>query len=448
MTCKQNLSSSFFSGQGLYMGSKQNRVGFILNQAVILSVFFCGACSSNAPVPLPQKKSVSPKEIFQKNSSSVPVIHSYVEDRHTGNGSSFVANYNSRNYLITNYHVITAGYFAVVHNGKIIKNYSVLRANDIEDIAVLTFPGIENISGILISEYEPSEGEGAFAMGYPVITTSEQASLTIAEGLVSNSRLIFNRGEIGTKRYIQLSVPVNPGNSGGPIFNDQGSLIGMTTLKWINLSSVSAAIPNADIIREIKAAVPDTESLKKEEAKTGIMKRISLIAVSLNELDVLEFGYHYSPSVKLGIHGEVKESAERIRAAVTAAGEKYPNDREQYNRFLSEALSPSDYLFFLMTMRYFQEHREANLDSVLGSPFLASQLYLAGRFYFLFTKMADAPAGDIVLKKYTVTKVKFNKGRTKALVEMDVETASKTFPAKLEFIREWGNWFLLPTYSL
>jgi hypothetical protein len=392
------------------------------------------------------QKNLKPQEIFNANAKLIPIIHSFYDRKYSGNGSSFIVTYLGKNYLISNYHVITAGQFGLEINNKYIEP-EVLRVNDFEDIAIVTFPGIDKFKGIEIQPYEPGEGEVSYAIGYPGIAGRlGKPNLTITEGLVSNSKLLIDRGENGVKRYIQLSIPVNPGNSGGPVFNESGKLIGMTTLKWLNLSSVSAAIPTADIIREINL-IPKTKTISDEEANISLKNRLDLMAISVNEMDILEFGFHYSPTVKLKIYPYAKSTAENVIKVFSDAKANFPNNDAGFDKYVSTKLSGIEQVFFFMMIRYMNTNKNESIDDIINSPFKITEIYLASRFYLTLMTLADLPYNEIDFTKYKLDSVKFNQDKTIANVSATIFLTKKSFPIKLDFVREWGIWFLVPGVS-
>jgi S1-C subfamily serine protease len=68
----------------------------------------------------------------------------------------------------------------------------------------------------LISDKEAELGEGVYTLGYP------RQDVVFGEGSIS-----AQSGYLQNPNAYQISVPVNPGNSGGPLFNAQGNLVGM-----------------------------------------------------------------------------------------------------------------------------------------------------------------------------------------------------------------------------
>ena len=78
------------------------------------------------------------------------------------------------------------------------------------------------------------EGQSVFAIGSPL-----GLERTVSEGIISNSRRDFE-GQL----YLQTTAPLNPGNSGGPLFNLRGQVIGVSNMKAGFLTEgLSFAIP-------------------------------------------------------------------------------------------------------------------------------------------------------------------------------------------------------------
>lgn len=79
-------------------------------------------------------------------------------------------------------------------------------------------------------------GMGVFVLGYPMVDTmGEEIKLTT--GVVSS-----RSGFQGNPSQYQISAPVQPGNSGGPLFNDNGELIGIVSAKHTGADNVSYGV--------------------------------------------------------------------------------------------------------------------------------------------------------------------------------------------------------------
>jgi len=76
-------------------------------------------------------------------------------------------------------------------------------------------------------------GEKVYAIG-----NSKGQGICILDGIVSDSERL-----IGSDNFIMFSAPIVQGNSGGPIFNANGDVIGIVTLKLKDASAMNYAIP-------------------------------------------------------------------------------------------------------------------------------------------------------------------------------------------------------------
>ena len=132
------------------------------------------------------------------------------------------------------------------------------------DLALIKIDFNAPTLGLRLSNRESAVGSRVYTIGHPGV---EDLSLdyTLTEGLVSSQvRKIEGRS------LLQISAAVNPGNSGGPVLDDRGCVIGMVSQKAV-LEGASFAVP-ADIVSrflaKLKAAVdhvePDPEPMKKK----------------------------------------------------------------------------------------------------------------------------------------------------------------------------------------
>lgn len=168
-------------------------------------------------------------------------------------------------YLITNYHVIE-GAKSVKIKG-IGNDFSTLYgvdviAYDIDlDLALLKTKNINlkfdsipyNISG-----ETNSQGTKSFTLGYP-LTSSMGEEIKVTEGIIS-----AKSGFKGSVSQYQFSAAVQPGNSGSPLFNDNGDVIGIINAKLKESEGVGYAIKSQYISTFLRIV----DSKKFEENKT------------------------------------------------------------------------------------------------------------------------------------------------------------------------------------
>lgn len=146
-----------------------------------------------------------------------------------GSGSGFFI--DKRGYIVTNYHVVKDGSsfeIVVTKKGKPISYMANIISMDKQnDLAVLkinssNFKELEHLHYNFDTRIQDS-GASVFALGYP-LTQIMGEEIKFTDGKIS-SRTGF-QGDITN---YQISVPIQPGNSGGPLFDTEGNLVGVTS---------------------------------------------------------------------------------------------------------------------------------------------------------------------------------------------------------------------------
>jgi S1-C subfamily serine protease len=174
----------------------------------------------------------------------------------TGIGSGFIA--REGDWVVTNYHVV-----AGMKEGRV--QFSDESTADIEgflaydksrDIAVIKIKIDEKRTPLSLLRTPPRKGETAIAIGAP-----QGLSFTATEGIISALRTGADLRQLGAERdgdWIQISVPISPGNSGGPVLNTDGSVIGMSTMGVVSGQNLNFAISSADILSTLERAATAT----------------------------------------------------------------------------------------------------------------------------------------------------------------------------------------------
>ncbi len=151
-----------------------------------------------------------------------------------GLGSGFVV--DASGLVVTNLHVIQgAGALAVKVDGEIYDRVEILEYDARRDIAVLRIRPFGRLATVPLGDSDAVEiGEEAVAVGNP-----KGMEHTVSSGLVS----AFRQDE--GYRLIQISVPISPGSSGGPLFDRRGRVIGITTaqLRGEGVQNLNFAVP-------------------------------------------------------------------------------------------------------------------------------------------------------------------------------------------------------------
>lgn len=209
-------------------------------------------------------------ESVEKVYDAVVVVTAYEGEQVISSGTGFVYKTdNSKAYILTNAHVITNADKITVR----LTNDSVIEAkleglHDYEDIAVLTINKKDSIHKAKIGKSDDLRvGDTAFTVGAPL---DSLYSWTVTRGIISGKdrMLEVSYNNSNTPDYvmkvIQTDAAINSGNSGGPLCNANGEVIGITSLKLIRsgVEGMGFAIP-------IEKAVNTAESiLKGETSKT------------------------------------------------------------------------------------------------------------------------------------------------------------------------------------
>ena len=174
-------------------------------------------------------------EIAAQLRESVVGINAYEtveeEQQLISRGTGFVI--HADGYILTNFHVIASGStYTVSFDGQEEEYAARFVGGDATmDLAVLKIERTGLKPAALGNSAETQVGELAVAMGNPA---GADANLTgsVTVGYVSyvNRQLSYNNS---TQSFLQIDTAVNPGNSGGPLLNAQGEVIGVVTLKSV-----------------------------------------------------------------------------------------------------------------------------------------------------------------------------------------------------------------------
>ncbi|MDE6582809.1 MAG: serine protease [Duncaniella sp.] len=193
------------------------------------------------------------------------VIENKSKEEWTGTGIAL-----NDGYVVTNYHVIESANSILINgiDGDI--NYaveaSVVGFDKNNDLALLRitdskFKGFGNIPySIIPSTIEV--GEDIYVLGYPMTSTMGD-EIKLTTGVIS-SRTGFQ----GDVSQYQISAPIQPGNSGGPLFDKNGNIVGVVSAKHKDAENVGYAIKTLYLINLVESCanssiIPNTNTISK-----------------------------------------------------------------------------------------------------------------------------------------------------------------------------------------
>ncbi|MFA5360596.1 MAG: trypsin-like peptidase domain-containing protein [Candidatus Paceibacterota bacterium] len=179
-----------------------------------------------------------------------------IEPREISAGSGFII--DSRGYIITNRHVVEdseASYTVLMNDGK--KYTAKIIARDpVEDFAILKIEksGLTPLS--LGDSTSLSLGQTVIAIGNALGEFQNTVSRGVISGLSRSVQVIDNYGEmVVLNDVIQTDAAINEGNSGGPLLNLKGEVIGVNVAKVSGAENIGFAIPINKVKNAAKQAI-------------------------------------------------------------------------------------------------------------------------------------------------------------------------------------------------
>jgi probable HAF family extracellular repeat protein len=179
-----------------------------------------------------------------------------------GGGSGFVV--DEMGVIVTNYHVVEGAAEATVvfpDKTRFVVN-GFLACAPGKDLALLKIsPAGRKLPTLRLAEVAPAKGEKVYAFGEPM-----GLSGSVSDGMVAAVRRSAElpgtqeRGYDAGLELIQMTAPISPGNSGGPLVNARGEVVGVNTIGSViiaqNVNFAVSAIHVRDLIQEGRLNIP------------------------------------------------------------------------------------------------------------------------------------------------------------------------------------------------
>ena len=245
-----------------------------------------------------------------------------------GIGSGFII--NEEGYILTNYHVIQgAQEISVTLSNDVTTTAQVVNYDENQDVAMIkiTDESVELPATVELGDSDALQpGEEVIAIGTPLST---ELSSTVTKGIISaTSRSVAVESGV-TMNLIQTDAAINAGNSGGPLVNTKGEVVGINSSKISGeaVEGIGFSIPINDIKDKI-------ESLSKPILNLGISVRT--IDESLSKQLNMEQGLYivevteFSSAEKAGLKaGDIIVKADGTRITTFDEFKEIKNAKEE-----------------------------------------------------------------------------------------------------------------------
>ena len=203
-------------------------------------------CLVFAANPTRLQAALTPEKLYQKVLPSVMTLEVESQSGEKFVGSAVLA--LADDVAVTAWHVVADArtVCAVYADGQRVKVVGCIHQDALRDLALLKLEKPRSHrQATLCGELQAVAGR------IYVVGTPKGYGFSISDGLISQIRNVD-----GFREY-QLSCPISPGNSGSPIFNQRGEVIGIASWTKSDAQNMSFAIPTQDFIR-LKVSQPPT----------------------------------------------------------------------------------------------------------------------------------------------------------------------------------------------
>jgi len=216
------------------------------NVAVLLPILLLSVVSAQSRPQQPRSQLTVAELVKRSHWAVVQIVVSDQSAHEIALGSGFIVSADGK--VVTNYHVVQGGRSAVVKlaNGSSFSVDGVLAVDVDKDLALLKVGGTALPFLNLESTHTLQVGDHVVAIGSPLGLDG-----TVSDGIVSALR-----EEARGKNWIQTTAPVSHGNSGGPLLDMSGSVVGVIT--WgVDVKegqNLNFAIPAAEVKSLVSSA--------------------------------------------------------------------------------------------------------------------------------------------------------------------------------------------------
>ena len=235
-----------------------------------------------------QQPELSVEKIFNEHVDSIVVIGA-MDKKQSRMGSGFIV--DESGLIVTNAHLTVGAKKIVVklHKSAIYHQARLVTIDRGKDIAILKID-VPNLKPVKLGNSNKVQiGERVVSIGNPLGLES-----TISDGLISSWRTVK-----GGLKVLQISVPLSQGSSGGPLFNLQGEVIGVTMGSYLKGQNLNFAVPINDVkpllsksnLNRLRSALTQGKNVYTVQSKdtlTKIARRFHITVLDLMKLNGLK----------------------------------------------------------------------------------------------------------------------------------------------------------------
>ncbi len=239
-------------------------------------------------------------DAVEKVYDSVIIVSTYKGESLVASGSGFIyKNEDNSFYIITNHHVIADGdNYKITYTDGTIMEASLLGSDQYADIAVLKSNEKEDIKAVSIGKTDALRvGDTTFTVGAPL---DNVYSWTVTRGIISGKERLVEVSVTGRNDYImnvlQTDAAVNSGNSGGPLCDSNGEVIGVISAKISStgVEGMGFAIP-------IETAIEKSEQIISGESSEYPYLGITMYSVADAKSDPRYYRYLADQNINSGV---------------------------------------------------------------------------------------------------------------------------------------------------
>ena len=271
----------------------------LITTAIVLSMFYLfyiNKAGTSGKLEFVKNVNITETGIadsVEKVVDSVVVVENYKNGKLISTGTGFVFKKDDKtSYILTNSHVVESGteYNVIFTNNERVK--ATLVGNDAySDVAVLSVDSSKVISVATLGSSESLRvGDTAFTVGAPLDASAY--SWTVTRGIISGKNRkveVSSASSSFVMNVLQTDAPINSGNSGGPLCNVNGEVIGITNMKISNTTvegmgfaiPIETAIEYANKFINKEAIIRPYLGISMYDASSTILKKDGVYVVPI-----------------------------------------------------------------------------------------------------------------------------------------------------------------------